>query len=735
MALNEKQQQAYNRIISGKSKTLLVGEAGCVDAKTQYLTPKGWKYISEFTQGDIIAVITSALEIKWEQPLAYISEPSATKAYHIIDNSHRSNINMCITYNHRVPYKTSKNNLKIVPAIELINSLNKPKNANGYTYAKGYIPLGITNSFTSIDLTDNQLRLLIAIQADSNITQCKSHRYIIFNLKKERKIQRLIKLLNLNKIKYKHKKLANNYSRIRFRLDKYLIATKDLSHLYLVSKHQAIVVTKEIQYWDGSVDNRTNNQRYHNSNKTNIDVIQYCMTLANNTLTSISVDNRIGKKIHKDKDYTTKSIVYTAYRTNKKTCRIQDKYVHETIINHQYCFTTSTSMWLARRNNFIFITGNSGKSYTVSQIIKAFDPEDIALTATTHKAKTVISQMSGMQAHTVHSYFGFKIAQNGYTQTLVNVNKNIKPIKLVIIDEISLLPQQILNLLLHLNKKKIIKQLLLIGDPIQLKAVSDPPDLTPFLNHTIELTEQMRQQPEVSLTEYFKRLRTAIETTKMPSLKAVIPNITFISSHKEFCDIYNNCNTNKKILAYRNIVVDKYNYYIHGNSIFRQGDDVIIDKPLGKARNGDEVKVKSSIEDDEKFTIEVITSLGSIHQIYHYKSVSTVNKQLDLYRKQDNKHAYWYLFNNSFRLKHSYACTIHKAQGETYDTVFVDAADIIAAYQVRKSRYNNPISLDTFLRLYYVALSRMKSQAYVYTGADNKGRSYKTLKAKGKQLE
>ena len=726
MALNKKQQQVYNRIATGKHKTLLVGEAGCVDAKTEYLTPTGWKYISDFTPNDKIATITKDKELLWEQPLDYISIPGKHKAYLIADSTKRSKINMVLTPNHRMPYvsKENSNEWNTDTVANVIGSLTNKR-----------VLIGLKTVTTSIALSDCQLQLLLAIQADASIIKRRHHFYVRFKLKKERKIQRLHKLLKLNNIKYTETYTAHNYTNISFVSTNTDIVSKDLTILYNASVQQAKLIAEEVTYWDGSKYNRTNNPIFYSGNKTNIDVIQYCFMLASNTMASIKTRDRIGTTILKGSDYKVKNIHYEVGMTLTESVYMHKKYVTEITINHQYCFTTSTSFWLARRNGFIFITGNSGKSYTVSEIVKIFNPENIALTATTHKAKAVISQMTGVQANTVHSYFGFRIIQDNYKQTLVFTGKQIQPKKLVIVDEVSLLPQQILDHLLHLNKKRIIKQLLLIGDPVQLKAVSNPPDLSPFSKHTIELTEQMRQQPEVSLTEYFTRLRTAIETTKMPDLKTVVPNITFIASHKEFCYTYNDCNTNKKILAYRNIVVDKYNNYIHGANIFREGDDVIIDKPLGTARNGDEVKVRKATEDDEKFTVFVRTTDGIDYKIYHYKSTSAVNNQLEIYRKANDKASYWKLFNSSFRLKHSYACTVHKAQGETYDTVFVDVADILTAYQAKKSRYNNPIPLDTFLRLYYVALSRMKSHAYVYTGADNKGRDYKQLKSKGKQLE
>jgi hypothetical protein len=64
---------------------LIMGPVGCVDGDTEFLTPKGWKKISDYEEGDLVAQVIikeSHLELEYVKPNAYIRAYLPTGFYH-----------------------------------------------------------------------------------------------------------------------------------------------------------------------------------------------------------------------------------------------------------------------------------------------------------------------------------------------------------------------------------------------------------------------------------------------------------------------------------------------------------------------------------------------------------------------------------------------------------------------------------------------------------------------------
>lgn len=366
-----------------------------------------------------------------------------------------------------------------------------------------------------------------------------------------------------------------------------------------------------------------------------------------------------------------------------------------------------------------------GKSYTISKAIKDFKGT-ITVTASTNKAAEVLADMLGMVTSTTHRALGFQLVRDGYAQKLTKVNQR-EVGDLLVIDELSMLPIELYEEAIKHNTKVV-----LVGDPYQLPSVSKGIDLDKLDIKVIELTEQMRQdKSNIELSDYFLNLRKSIDTNKVDfDLIQNIKGLNFIESHNEFCDIYNDTNVSKKILAYTNRVVDKYNYAVHSGEYFSIGDIVIINKPLfdpeGKiiANNGDKVKVLDVHIDKDIIFLQVQSLSGNKAFIRHYINNSIYEKELDYLKSKHDEYSYWQLRNETFKLKHSYASTIHKAQGDTYSTVFLDAKDLISAYNTNNP-YKKSISFNMFLRLYYVAISRMKKESFIFIGDK---RNYERIK-------
>ena len=60
--------------------------------------------------------------------------------------------------------------------------------------------------------------------------------------------------------------------------------------------------------------------------------------------------------------------------------------------------------------------------------------------------------------------------------------------------------------------------------------------------------------------------------------------------------------------------------------------------------------------------------------------------------------------------------TTHKSQGKSYPIVYIDATDLIHSHTKKKNKFNNPIDMNTYLRLLSVGISRAMYKVVCFTG-------------------
>lgn len=377
--------------------------------------------------------------------------------------------------------------------------------------------------------------------------------------------------------------------------------------------------------------------------------------------------------------------------------------------------------------------GGTGKSFTTGMIIRDFVGE-VLITATTNKAKDILATMAKERTFTTQSCMGYSMVKRGYDLVLAQV-RDPKQGTLLIVDEVSMLPHKVYKTILEQLESGALTKVLFLGDPIQLPAIGRGVDIKAIEGVHIELTKQLRQtNKDKKLTKFLKHLRKAIETGGTLDSIDDIPSITVHTEHRSFCEAYNKDLGNKKVVAYRNAVVNKYNEYIHNTEeLYNAGDEVVIDKPITYndcmtlATNGEQVLITKVQRHATLpyYILDVVTNIGGVATITAWDNASSLNAYLEELEKSNNYTEYWDTKNNAFNLKHLYACTVHKTQGSTYDTVYIDATDIYAAYEAKPSKWSAPISYDLFLRLLYVSISRMTTHCHIYYG---NARNYKYLR-------
>ena len=332
------------------------GYQGCVDAETEFLTKKGWKKISNYNDNDEIGIYNLNGILSFEHPLNYINE-KATR-WVILKSKH--GIDQKLSENHSVYYITSKNNIYSKSALEVYNNHQQTKNG----FRGRFITTFKLSERKEMSLSDNLIRLYVAIQADGQLLKFKDS--IVVNLKKSRKKERLEYLLKEERIPFtytdgKDYNTNKGYRKYRFRLEGCFKEFPD--EWWKMSTRQFSIIADEVIFWDGSWEKSLKNRgkEYFSNSKKNADFIQFVFTSTG----------------HKSSIYTDThrlNINYAVRCTNDKFSQMhpdkQGAFLEEPLENERkYCFTTSTGMWVARRNNKIFITGNSGKSYSTKRLM------------------------------------------------------------------------------------------------------------------------------------------------------------------------------------------------------------------------------------------------------------------------------------------------------------------------------------------------------------------------------
>lgn len=426
--------------------------------------------------------------------------------------------------------------------------------------------------------------------------------------------------------------------------------------------------------------------------------------------------------------------------------------------------------------------GGTGKTFITKYIIDhcIYSNSVILCTSPTHKACRVLSSaIGGKDVVTIQSAFGLRL-----NLKLEDFNPNdpqfdpmAKPkldnVKLLIIDEASMIPAKLVTFIIKQCKSLNIK-IIFIGDESQLHPVKELRSIA--FDRCIKinrLTEIVRQAQGNPISDLLVMLRKDIINKTYNFIKFVSRNIGLaelnekeegflICGRQEFKDLISSHfsdesytkNIDKyRIVAYTNPCVAQWNNFVR-NTIIKDCDRGIINKhdlimsyttivneyletviinseeyiikdivnytdsrykfkgflvKFQLVHGGMITKPLFIINHKDAFTIQMYykiintliteakkatghTRIGKWKQYYEFKkkyllAANIINKNGDIIYTRD--------------IDYGFAITAHKAQGSTYENVFVDLNDMI--YNKNNIVYTDQ---DDMLRRLYVACSR-----------------------------
>lgn len=314
---------------------------GCVDGETEYLSPDGWRKISEYDGGDV-GQVDDEFNLSFVKPERFID----TFSDEVYDIPMNKAFSMRLSGNHNVVYRTSKGNYRKKPLNEILS--DNEMSERGF---HGEIPRFFNYTFPNgvRKYTDVVARIVIAHCADGTILDGNKRFNCRISLKRERKIERLRKLLVEAGIDYSERNNRDGFTRFYFHLDN---PSKKLCEQFKnPDLETATLISEEIYKWDGSEEF----QEFRTTQKRDADFIQFIMSAVTGNCYSLLMHKQM--KENKNPCYIVRAIsnvFSTPFRKQKGKTPIR-----KLIPQKVYCFTVPTGKLLLRRQNGIFVTGNS----------------------------------------------------------------------------------------------------------------------------------------------------------------------------------------------------------------------------------------------------------------------------------------------------------------------------------------------------------------------------------------
>lgn len=322
---------------------------GCVDKDTEFFNGTEWKPISEYKEGEQVLQYNEDGTAEMVKPLLY-HKKDACVMWRV---QTKNRLDMVISEHHNVVYKSvGSNKLNIRPFHDI--RLKIKNNKEGFS---GNIPKTFKYCGNGIDISDNVIRLMVAIMADGSFHKKVNTNLCYVGITKKRKRRRLRMLLGNCGIEYT---LLNNKKFFSFQAPlKFKHYPKEW---YNMSNRQLMVVLDEMKHWDGCQYEVGHMPSFTTIHKCDADFIQFAYTSCGYPA-YITIRDRWERPTYID------GRLIDNHRISYNVCSgvpsdivsLRKAWVEpfNPSDGKMYCFTMPSGMWVMRRNNRIIVTGNT----------------------------------------------------------------------------------------------------------------------------------------------------------------------------------------------------------------------------------------------------------------------------------------------------------------------------------------------------------------------------------------
>jgi hypothetical protein len=417
--------------------------------------------------------------------------------------------------------------------------------------------------------------------------------------------------------------------------------------------------------------------------------------------------------------------------------------------------------FLKTEDKFFLLSGGAGtgKTHTIGALISHLQAEKeryyIACAAPTNKAVKVLrNSTQKWQTHnidygTIYQFLGLKMDydEEGSKVLVEGKYSTIDHYDLILIDESSMISSKLWNLLNQIvfrHKMKIV----FIGDNAQLNPVNESESLVfSESNQGAELTEIMRTNQDNPVMDLIQSARQKVFDHGQPLAlnnafsKDQMNGVWILDQSQWLHQIvrafkspkYRDNSDYVRVIAWTNREVNYLNHYIR-NAIYENADqpfvigerliatDTIFDHLEGEdiiINNSDEfevIRVRQTVSEDgyNIWELKVIDFEGKEQDLQiidpssetEFKAtlakLSKEAKAKQAAKQKNSWQDYWKHRNRYANVNYSYSLTSHKAQGSTFNNVFVAQKDI----------FRNPNLIERYRSL-YVSYSRTADRLFV----------------------
>lgn len=383
----------------------------------------------------------------------------------------------------------------------------------------------------------------------------------------------------------------------------------------------------------------------------------------------------------------------------------------------------------------------SGKSFLLVAFIQLLRQQigtfKIALTAPTNQAVKVLRQMAAVRGltdvefYTLHGLLGLKPApwnsKNKEFQPDRNVKSSLNDFRLVVVDECSMVGDELYGYLLDELHYIGNNQILFVGDPAQARPVKGT-GLSPTfsIEPSFELTEVVRYKGSIGVTATL--IREFIDLKQFPRIQEDYTDDrsqgVFKLKREEWTrqlirafqsDAAYDSPNYVKALAYTNDRVKRINTQVRaavlGDDIpqFVRGERLIAQEAYSIGNTGvlytsEECYVLNAYEGESSgwkvWYLEIHPDEHGIVTVPVLQDceIERFEQKLEQLAEFGDWQRYGFYRQLFADLRHCYAITTHKAQGSTYANVFIDLPDMLMMPKGRSSRERNELLYTAFTR-------------------------------------